>query len=456
MKKKLTYYLSVLGCQMNKSDSERLETILQQLGYVKTDQEEKADFISVVSCAVRQSAMDRIYGKVRRWNLLKEKKHLVTMLTGCVLKQDKEKLKYQFDILLDMKDIQKLPEKLKKKNMQASGFLPAPSYLQLEPRYESSFKAYVPIMTGCNKFCTYCAVPYTRGSEISRPPKEIYEEIKNLIKKGYKEITLLGQNVNAYGNDFRVKETMGYAQKKPTQKLGSKASNQAITFPKLLREINSWPGNFWLRFITSHPYDMSDELIEVMAERGHIAEYLHLPVQSGNNVILKKMNRHYTVSHYLERVENVRKKIPNISVSTDIIVGFCGETEKQFRDTARLMEKVGYDMAYIAQYSPRPGTAAERAWEDDVPRTEKKKREKILTDILSRTALAFNKKFIGATTTVLVDGAKKGKLFGKNRQFKNVQFPGPKGLVGEFVDIKITKATPWGLEGKMAHRKNSA
>ncbi len=433
------YFLFVLGCQMNKSDAERLETILQQIGYEKTNREDKADFIGVVSCAVRQSAMDRIYGKIRSWNLIKEKRPLITMLTGCVLKKDKEKLKYHFDILLDIKDIQQLPDELKKRNTQLGDFIPTTSYLSLKPKYESKFKAYVPIMTGCNKFCTYCAVPYTRGFEISRPAEEIYQEVKELIDKGYKEITLLGQNVNSYGNDTIDKRSPNYGKKMPT-------------FPELLHEINSWPGDFWLRFITSHPYDMSDELIEVMAERNHLAEYLHLPVQSGSDEILRKMNRYYTVEHYLERLEKVRQAIPEISISTDIIVGFCGETEEQFEETAELMKKVGYDMAYIARYSPRPGTAAARVYPDDVPAEVKKEREKILTDILKQTALAFNKKFIGQEVDVLVEGVKKGKLIGKNRQFKTVTFAGPKDLVGQFVKVKITDATAWGLQGKVVNK----
>ncbi len=434
MTKKLKYYLFVIGCQMNLSDAERLETILQSIGYIKTNQEEDADFIGVVSCTVRQKAMDRIYGKIRRWNLMKESRPLITLLTGCVLKHDKDKLKYDFDILLDMKDIQKLPQELKIRQATFGDFIPATSYLQIKPSYESNFKAYVPIMTGCNKFCTYCAVPYTRGPEISRPAEEIFSEIKQLINNGYKEITLLGQNVNSYGLDNKDTRSPNYKKK-------------MLSFAELLHQLNSWRGDFWLRFVTSHPYDMSDDLISVMTEKKHLAEYLHLPVQSGNNSILKKMNRYYTVEHYLERLASVRKKIPGISISTDIIVGFAGETEKQFLDTAKLMQQAKYDMAYIAQYSPRPGTSANRLYQDSVPAEEKKRREIYLNEILKITAKEYNQKFNDQITTVLVDGIKNKKLHGKNREFKTVQFIGAKKLIGSFVTVKIKETGAWGLTG---------
>jgi len=436
MKNKLTYYLFVLGCQMNASDAERLSTILESLGYKKTDNELEADLIGVVSCAVRQAPMDRIYGKSHQWDLIKEKRPLITLLTGCVLKTDKEKLKHRFDILLDMKDIEQLPELIKTRHAQIGDFIPSTSYLQIKPTYESKFKAYVPIMTGCNKFCSYCAVPYTRGPEISRPSESIIAEVEGLIGEGYKEITLLGQNVNSYGNDSHDHRSPNF--KRPE-----------ITFPELLHKLNKLPGDFWLRYVTSHPYDMSDELIQVMAEREHLTEYLHLPVQSGSNEILKKMNRLYTIEHYLERLETYRKYVPESSLSTDVIVGFAGETEKQFNETAKLMQQVDYDMAYIAQYSPRPGTGAARAYQDDVPKQIKKQREKILVSILEDSALKFNKKFIGKTVRVLVDGQKKNELFGKNREFKTVRFPGDKKLIGEFVDVNIQDATAWNLIGKL-------
>lgn len=446
MPKQLTYYLYVLGCQMNKSDAERLETILQSCGYTATEDPDIADFIGVVSCAVKQAAMDRIYTQGHKWNLIKEKRPLITMLTGCVLKHDKEKLKYKFDILLDMKDIQNLPELLRERNIQLGDFEPTTSYLSVKPQYESEYKAYVPIMTGCNKFCTFCAVPYTRGPEISRPSKEIFEEIKHLIAHGYKEITLLGQNVNSYGNDRRVEESMSFAKGIKEKSV----SGGELTFPELLHEINSWDGDFWIRFVSSHPYDMSDELINVLSERKHLTEYFHLAVQSGSDKILKRMNRHHTTEHFLKRLEQIREHVPGISISTDIIVGFPGETEKEFQETIDLMNQAKFDMAYISQYSPRPGTGAARAHEDDVSRLEKKKRDKKTNKLLEQTATEYNQGFIGKKSRVLIDAYKDGSLIGKNRQYKTVKIKSEKkNLIGEFIDVEITKATAWGLSGKI-------
>lgn len=446
MSKQPTYYLYVLGCQMNKSDSERLEAILQSCGYIKTDNPDIADFLGVVSCAVKQAAMDRIYAQGHKWNLVKEKRPLITMLTGCVLKHDKEKLKYKFDILLDMKDIQKLPELLKQRNIQLGDFTPTTSYLSIQPKYESEYKAYVPIMTGCNKFCTFCAVPYTRGPEISRPSEEIFTEIKHLLAHGYKEITLLGQNVNSYGNDRRIEKSMSFA--KGIKEKSS--SGGELTFPELLHEINSWDGDFWIRFVSSHPYDMSDELINVLSERNHLTEYFHLAVQSGSDKILKRMNRHHTTEHFLKRLKQIREKIPNISISTDIIVGFPGETEADFQKTIDLMNQAKFDMAYISQYSPRPGTGAARAYKDDVSKSEKKSRDQKANEILKKTATEYNKKFIGQQSRVLIDAYKNGNLIGKNRQYKTVKIKSEnKKLIGEFVDVKITKAAAWGLNGEL-------
>lgn len=435
----LTYHLIVLGCQLNHSDAERLATLLEKIGYKKTNDPYQADLIGVISCAVRQSAMDRIYAQAHKWNLLKEKHPLITLLTGCVLKSDKAKLKYKFDILLDMKDIQTLPKLLTARHAQISDFIPSPSYLSITPTYESHFKAYVPIMTGCNKFCTYCAVPYTRGPEVSRPAEEIYQEIKNLLAQGYKEIMLLGQNVNSYGQDVKDTRSPNYRQTLPT-------------FAELLHEINSWPGDFWLRFTTSHPYDMSDELITVMAEGNHLVEYLNLPVQSGHNEILKKMNRHYTVEHYCERLAKIRKLIPQISLSTDIIVGFGNETDEQFQATADLMKKIGYDMAYISQYSPRPGTSAARVYPDNISKKVKTEREKILTEILKESAWRYNQKFLRKKSRVLIDGIHKDKLFGKNREFKTIKINSTnQDLIGHFAQVKVTTAHPWGLEGEISN-----
>lgn len=411
---------------MNKSDAERIATVLQSIGYQKTTSEKEADLILVVACSVRQSAVDRIYGKVRQWKQLQNKKPLVTILTGCVTERDKQKLSDKFDIIFDIKDLNHLPKQLKQ--LQP---LNLSDYFAIHPTYSSDFQAYIPISTGCNNFCAYCVVPYLRGPEISRPAQDILKEVEGLVNKGYKEITLLGQNVNSYQNP---------------------ASKSAIRdFPTLLEKVAQIPGNFWIHFITSHPKDMSDKLINTVAQYEKICPYIHLPVQAGNNEILKKMNRRYTREHYLKLIAKIRNKIPNAAISTDIIVGFPGETNEQFNDSVQLFKEVKFDMAYIAQYSERPGTAAAKL-KDDVPRIEKKKREKVLTEILKKTATNNNKKLLNQEVKVLVEKVKDNYAFGKNDTFKTVKFAMPQNLpqqkiVSDFIRVEIKKAGPWGLLG---------
>jgi len=431
MKKK--YYLWVLGCQMNKSDAERIAAILNKAGYQETKNELKADLIITLACSVRQSAVDRIYGKYKVWQKIKKHRPLLTALTGCVLEKDKEKMSEIFDLFFTTAQMAKLPALLKKNGSA----LAVKNYFQIHPVYQTSFQAYVPISTGCNNFCTYCVVPYVRGREKSRPATEIIKECRDLIKQGYKEITLLGQNVNSYGHDLKTKQT----------------------FAELLSKIAKLPGDFWLRFATSHPKDLNNDLIKVMANNKNICNYLHLPVQAGDNLILKKMNRKYTREHYIKLIKKVRKNIPDMSLSTDVIVGFPGETKKQFANTAKLFREIKFDMAYIAQYSPRPQTTAYNL-KDNVSKTEKKRREKVLNQILKKTALVNNKRLIGKTLEVLVESKKNNFYYGKTKTFKTVKFKSNlSSLTGKFVKInltpgtwcwvQITKVQDFGLEGKI-------
>lgn len=409
---------------MNKSDAERISTVLDKLGYQETKKEKETDLIIVLACSVRQSAIDRIYGKFRIWQKLKQTRPLITILTGCVLEKDKKKLAGMFDLIFDITDLSKLP------NLLVSGRfsfrLPKNDYFKIHPSYQTNFQAYVPISTGCNNFCTYCVVPYVRGKEKSRKVSEIIKECKDLISKNYKEITLLGQNVNSYGKDLKNNPD----------------------FPALLQKVANLPGDFWLHFMTSHPKDLSDKLIKVIAKNDNICNYLHLPVQAGDNQILKKMNRKYTREHYIKLIKRVRKNIPEIAISTDVIVGFPGETKKQFANTVKLFKEIKFDMAYISQYSPRSGTTAYKL-KDNVSKTEKIRREKILTEILIKTALVQNKKLVGKTLKILVSGQKNNYYLGKTTTFKTVKFQSSKNLVGQFVDIKIKKAQAFGLEGKL-------
>ncbi|MBU0597582.1 MiaB/RimO family radical SAM methylthiotransferase [Patescibacteria group bacterium] len=453
----MKYFLFVIGCQMNESDAERVANILEMNGCSRTTDEQSADLIIIVSCSVRQKAMDRIYGRLNKWRRWKKQRDFKTILTGCVLPADKKKLKRDFDIIIAINDIEKLPQQLGLKKQTSHDNITNADYLALKALHNSAFQAFVPIMTGCNNYCTYCAVPYTRGQEASRPSSEIITEIKQLITKDYKEITLLGQNVNAYidpekkHNSVLLKtRSRNFWQFEKNQPIQFRSATTKVPkdFAELLKKINKIPGEFWIRFLTSNPQDVSEELLKTLPQLNKVTKYFHLPIQAGDDEILRRMNRRHTKKYYLELIQKIRQAWPGIAISTDVIVGFPGETKKQFEQTAKFMEQVKYDMAYLARYSPRPGTAAERFFKDDIPKEEKARREVILNEILKKTALANNKKLIGKTVKVLVENYNKSKKenLSKTETFKNVRFKGD-NLTGQFINIKITKATAWGLQG---------
>lgn len=403
---------------MNQSDGEKLEKILIDLGYSRSCDESSADMIAVVACSIRKSAIDRVYGKARIWKKRRGHGKLKTILSGCVLDHDRKKLAELFDFVVDIKDLWKLKEALSQDKVAAKD----KDYLSLLGKKQSDFQAYVPIMTGCNNFCSYCVVPHTRGREKSRPASKVISECKDLIVHGYKEITLLGQNVNSY-------------------------KSGKYDFPKLIKEIDEIEGDYWLRFLTSHPKDLSDSLIRVMRDGKHIAPYLHLAVQSGDDEILRAMNRKYSVEHFLKIVEKVRKVLSGIMLSTDIIVGFPGEGKRQFENTVKLFRKARFDMAYISEFSPRRGTAAAKL-KDDVSKIEKSRRKEIVNELLRKIALQHNEKYIGRKVKVLVEKFHDGRCVGKTDTYKLVIFPGDKELVGKFVEIKIDKVESWRLYGE--------
>lgn len=424
----MKYYLWILGCAMNYSDAERISTALELLGYQKTDKETEADLIVTVACSVRQTAIDRIYGKAKDWAKLKIKnKKLKIALTGCVLKQDLARMNKIFDLILKIDELHLLTDFLSTDHkIKLSG-----EYLSLLPKYKTDFRAFVPIMTGCDNFCSYCAVPYTRGREKSRSQSEILKEITALIKRGYKEITLLGQNVNSYNKAISDK-----------RKVKSREP-----FVALLRAIDKIPGDYRVYFYSNHPKDVSDELIGTMPKLKHFPAYLHLPLQSGNNQILKSMNRHYTAEQYLSLVEKIRAVMPKVVLTTDIIVGYPREGEKEFADTVAVVKKAKFEMIFIGQYSPRPGTATAKLT-NDVSKQEKKNREKILTDLLRKNLENVNKKFVGKIEKVLVDEVKNGKYFGRTEDYKVVEIKTDLPLtVGQFAQVKITKSEAWKLMG---------
>lgn len=320
------YFLITYGCQMNKSDGERIAANLEKDGYKPTSKTDEANLIVVNMCSVRQSAVDRVYGLIPKFRKLKAK----TVLTGCILKKDWKKFKNYFD------EIKKLPQQ------------------------NNCPSALVPISSGCNNLCSYCVVPFTRGKLVCREHQEILKEVKKAVKDGFKEIWLLGQNVNDYQSP----------------------ADKTMNFAKLLKIVNDIPGNFSIRFMSPNPKNFTDELIDAMAQSQKVAQYLNLPVQSGDNKILKKMHRNYTIKQYKTLVKKIRKKMPKINLSTDVIVGFPGETKKQFKNTFNLFKEIKFNLAYISKYSPRPGTTAFKL-KDNVPIKEKKRREKCLRNLLS-------------------------------------------------------------------------
>ncbi len=426
------------GCQMNFSDSERIASVLEKIGYKPELNPNKAHLIAVNMCSVRQSAVDRVYGQIKNFSKLKKKNpKLKTLLTGCILKSDFKKFSKTFDYILDKKNLLEWQNCLKRKKqidkqLLEQNALTNCSYFNIKPKYTNNFSAYIPIILGCNNFCSYCVVPYTRGREISRPAKDILKEIKNLVKKNYKEIWLLGENVNSY-----------YYQSK-------NRNGKPINFSQLLQMIDDIPGNFWIRFTSSHPKDFSDELIKTIVKGKKITKYISLPVQSGDAQILKKMNRPYTIKEYKNLIKKIRRKIPDAVLSTDVIVGFPKETKKQFQNTIKLFKEIKPDMAYIAQYSPRQSTAAYKI-KDNLSLIEKQRREKILTKVLEQTALENNKKYIGKIVEALIEYERKSWFIGKTKEYKTIkfQFPlsNPQNLIGKIIKIKVVGAIPWGLKG---------
>ena len=377
------YYIKTFGCQMNTSDSERIAGFLESSNLKLANKIDTANLVIFNTCGVRQMAEDRVYGQIH--NLKKASPKVKIILTGCLAdrKDVQRKLKEKVDLFCEIKDFQKEIVKLLNRHPERSegsrdSCLPAGTasatpqndicYLSIKPEYSNKTFAFIPVMTGCNNFCAYCVVPYARGREVSRSAKEIFSEVENLAKKKYKEITLLGQNVNSY-QFINKNSSAGEAGK--------------FDFPRLLDLLAQKFPQIKIRFLTSHPKDFSENLMKVIAENKNISKEIHLPIQSGSDKILKAMNRPYTRKHYLSLIKKAQKLIPGVSFTTDVIVGFPGETEKDFEDTVKIFKKVGFNEAYINKYSPRPGTAA-FSLGDPISWGEKKNREKILREIIKK------------------------------------------------------------------------
>lgn len=437
---------------MNYSDSERVDAVLQNIGLNKVDTMNEADMILFNTCSIKQKAEDKVFGLMNKiTQLRRERPHLITGITGCMIRktstresEEKDKILKRIpevDMVFRIEDLPKLPKIISSmwSDFEISELTEGnlENYFQINPIYTSKAQAFVPIGTGCDNFCTYCIVPYSRHREKSRPMADIVKECENLVDNGCLEITLLGQNVNSYGISDHDKKTSTF-------------TNQKNPFVELLRQIDKLKshGLKRLRFTSNHPKDISDELIDAMAELETLMPYLHLPVQSGNDDILKKMNRNYTADWYREVVKKLREKVPGISITTDIIVGFCSETEEQFQDSMDLYKDIKWDMCYHSQYSERKGTFAFKNLEDNVSREEKKERWHRLNEVLKKIARENNQPYKGKTVEVLVEKYRKGVCEGRSEHFKTCTFPSKEDLTGKIVKMKVLNPREWLLEGK--------
>lgn len=435
-------YIQTHGCQMNQHDSERIVQLMREAGYGLTDAPENADLLLLNTCSVRDKAEQKVYSALGRWRELKEKNRgIIIGVGGCVAQQEGEALLRRvsyLDLVFGTHNIHKLPqmveavEKLGSRPVEID-FYREPSYMEdLHARSEvQGPKAFVTIMEGCNKVCSFCIVPYTRGREISRSSDRIVSEIHDLVRQGIKEVMLLGQNVNSYG----------------------KTSAEELSFPALLARINDLDGVERIRFTTSHPQDLSPELIEAYALLEKLCEHLHLPVQSGSDDVLRRMRRGYTREEYLKRIQKLRDRCPDVALTTDIIVGTPGETEREFEQTLEILGEVEYDELFAFTYSPRPHTAAARMYPDDVPMEAKKIRLKAVQDLQSEISLRKNRAKIGTLEQILVEGRSRlaaGQIMGRTRSNKIVNVMGGDELLGEMIQVRITAASANSLLGELA------
>ena len=437
-----TYFIQTFGCQMNEHDSEVMAGLLEEKGFEPAPSKAEADLILLNTCSIRDNADKRFFGTLGQ---LKNKKlekgeDLIVCCTGCMMQQqrviDSIKQKYPWvDVVLGTHNIHELPTLLDnlytERQKQLRVWQDGGEIIEgLPAKRLFEHKSYVNITFGCNNFCTYCIVPYTRGRERSRKPEDIVREVEDLVANGVKEIMLLGQNVNSYKGD---------------------PDSDVKDFPDLVRRLNDVEGLERIRFMTSHPKDLSDKLIDCFRTCDKLCHNFHLPVQSGSDRILKRMNRRYTGERYLELVRKLREACPDISISTDIIVGFPGETEEDFQDTLKLCREADYDSAFTFLYSIRKGTPAAE-YEDQIPETVKHERFNRLCDEINETSARKNALYVGRTVEVLCDGPAKrvrGKMSGRTGTFKLVNFKGSPDLTGKMVNVRITSSNTFSLEGEL-------
>ena len=433
-------FIETYGCQMNVADSEVIGSILQVAGYAVCDEIKEADLILLNTCSIRDNAEQKIYGRLDQLNAMRRGKNTLIGVVGCMAERVKEELikNYKVNIVAGPDTYLSLPELIAEAELGHAAMnielSTTETYRDVIPMRICSGKVsgYISIMRGCNNFCHYCVVPYTRGRERSRDIQSILNEVDDLVAKGFKEIILLGQNVNSYHFENGEGET--------------------VTFPQLLRRVAQHAPHTRIRFTTSHPKDMSNETLAVIAEEPNVCKSIHLPVQSGSNNMLKSMNRKYTREWYLDRIEAIRRIVPDCGLSTDIIAGFCGETEEDHQETLSLMRYCSYDAAFMFKYSERPGTFASKHFKDDIEENEKVRRLNEIIALQQECSAANNKKCIGETYEVLIEGVSKRsreQFYGRTEQNRTAVFDRKGYRIGDFVKVRINDATAATLLGEI-------
>ncbi len=456
--KRLQYSILTMGCQLNENDSEKLCGMIEEMKYTKTDDFTEADLVIFNTCCVRENAEDKLFGKLGELKRIKEKKGTIIAIGGCMMQEKhitkKIHTSYPYvDIIFGTHTLHKFPENLykvleEKKKLEDVLDIDGKIYEGLPIKRNNNIQASITIMNGCNNFCSYCIVPYVRGRERSRKPKDIIKEVEQVAKEGYKEIMLLGQNVNSY---LRVE-----MQEIKEGKMEDTGEYKEInSFSKLLRKINEIDGIERIRFVSPHPKDFTDDVIEAIADCDKVCKQVHLPLQSGSSNMLKTMNRKYTKEQYLNLVEKMKSKIPNLTLSTDIIVGFAGESEEDFEDTLDVVKKVKFEQVFMFIYSRRVGTPGDKM-ENQIPEEIKHKRFDKLKQLVESQIAQRNQEYIGSTQKILVEGKSKNNqemLTGRTDSNKVVIFEGSKDLIGSIINIKIISEHMWYLKGEKINGK---